>query len=215
MYLIVDVIGKVACVTDRYVYTKIQESNGIWICCEEQNATAVYVSSCEKHYPIKSNIYDGITYNVVQVESVPDDINVYEYYYSNNGFQYVQTFDEMKAQKQLENKIAFKNYLSNQSITWTDGKQYGVTEEDQYEISLNLTQYQLTASAGIEAPILEWHAIHEECVPWDFMSLSALVLQITTFVYPHYHKMQQYKTAIYNATSPADLTSIVFQYDEV
>ena len=108
MYLIVDVIGKVACVTDRYVYTKIQESNGIWICCEEQNATAVYVSSCEKHYPIKSNIYDGITYNVVQAESVPDDINVYEYYYSNNGFQYVQTFDEMKAQKQLENRLLLK-----------------------------------------------------------------------------------------------------------
>ena len=86
----------------RYVYTKIQESNGIWICCEEQNATAIYVSYCEKHYPIKSNIYNGITYNIVQVESVPDDINVYEYYYSNNGFQYVQTFDEMKAQKQLE-----------------------------------------------------------------------------------------------------------------
>lgn len=85
--------------------------------------------TCEKHYPIKSNIYNGITYNIVQVESVPDDINVYEYYYSNNGFQYVQTFDEMKAQKQLENKVAFKNYLSNQSITWTDGKQYGVTEK--------------------------------------------------------------------------------------
>ena len=126
--------------------------------------------------------------------------------------------------KQEENKAKFAEFLDNHPITWVDGKQYGVTMEDQSEIQLNMSQYQVnmalkeaqvqsgTPAESIPDPVLEWHAIHEACTAWTVAELSALVNAISTFVYPYYRKMQDYKVAIYNSTDRAAILAMNFEY---
>ena len=52
--------------------------------------------------------------------------------------------------RQEENKIALADWLKNHPLSWVDGNVYGVTEEDQTEMALNLQQYQIQATAGRE-----------------------------------------------------------------
>ena len=114
--------------------------------------------------------------------------------------------------KQAENKAKFAEFLANHPLTWVDGKVYGVTMEDQTEIQLNISQYQIQVQAGIENPVLEWHAVHEGCQPWTIENLSALVLSISEFIYPWFRKMQDYKTQIYACTNKADVMAIELIY---
>lgn len=121
-----------------------------------------------------------------------------------------------QAGKQNQNKECLSRFLADHPITWTDGKLYGVTMEDQNEIQLNLSQYQVQlaakeAGADIE-PVLEWHAIHEACVPWTFEELSQLVLAISNFVYPWFQKMNQYKAQIYACEDRKLVEQIEFDY---
>ena len=120
--------------------------------------------------------------------------------------------ERAKESKQNENKCAFANFLASHPITWTDGKKYGVTLEDQNEIALNLSQYQIQVAAGVEKPTLEWHAIKESCVAWSYEDLSALVLAISEYVYPWFHKMNAYKEQIFAVEEVKDLDSIVIDY---
>ena len=116
------------------------------------------------------------------------------------------------SEKQDENKVAFAKFLAEHPLTWTDGKVYGVTLEDQSEISLNLTQYQMQVSAGIENPVLEWHASKEACTPWSFENLTALALAISAYIYPWFQKMNEYKAQIYACQSKADVDAIEIVY---
>ena len=119
---------------------------------------------------------------------------------------------EAQNAKQEENNRMLEEFLDNHPITWSDGKQYGVSKEDQNEIALNLNVYQMALAAGEENPILEWHAIHEACVPWTQENLIALSLAIRNFVYPWYTKNQEYKTAIFATTSVKEVDEIVLTY---
>lgn len=116
--------------------------------------------------------------------------------------------------KQEENKRLFAEWLENNPLTYTDGKQYGVTLEDQTEIQLNLSQYQIQVSAGIENPVLEWHACHEACTPWTYEDLAALALAISNYIYPEFQKMNNYKAAIFAATSIEELDAVALQYED-
>ena len=123
---------------------------------------------------------------------------------------------EAQAQKQAENKMLLERFLAMHPLTWTDGKQYGVTVEDQSEIQLNISQYQIqcaAAEAGEDiTPVLEWHAIHEACVPWTIENLSALVIAISNFVYPWFKKMNEYKEKIYTCEDRNELINMTFDY---
>ena len=110
--------------------------------------------------------------------------------------------------KQEENKNRFAEFLSKNPITWIDGKLYGVTLEDQTEINLNINQYKIQIEAGVENPVLEWHAVHEASVPWKYEDLCELVAAINEFVYPWFKKMNDYKEAIYAATSNEEVAAI-------
>lgn len=119
-------------------------------------------------------------------------------------------------EKQAENKMLLAKFLEEHPLTWIDGKQYGVTMEDQSEIQLNISQYQIQCAAkeagqGV-TPVLEWHAIHEACVPWTIEELSALVLAISDFVYPWFQKMNQYKEQIFACTDRKEVPKIVLDY---
>lgn len=65
--------------------------------------------------------------------------------------------DMLRDAKQEQNKAALADWLAAHPLTWTDGNVYGVTEEDQNEMAINLAQYQLAVAAEQPA-VLEWHA---------------------------------------------------------
>lgn len=119
--------------------------------------------------------------------------------------------DEFKAYRQEENKKALATFLQEHPIQYLDGKYYGVTEEDQNELSLNFMQYELAIKAGLDAT-LEWHAVHEKCTAWTVEELTALSLQIKAFVYQYLRQMQDIKEQIYACASKEELLDIVIAY---
>lgn len=116
--------------------------------------------------------------------------------------------------KQNENNGLLVAYLKDHPIRWKDGKYYGVTQEDQSEIALNLTQYQLAVTAGL-SPSLEWHALHEQCREFTVEELSALALSISAYVYPLVRYNQSIKTTIYATTTVEELEKIIIDYEKV
>lgn len=202
-------------------YLKLQPF-GLVVACEEDEGTGVIGSDANTHYTlIKADMKnDPNAVKVMSFETIPSYVKPLEYKWSDGneeesaGFVDRYTLEEAKILKQEENKVLFAEYLASHPLTWVDGKTYGVTQEDQSEISLNLNQYQLAVAANVEAPTLEWHARHEECKPWSAEQLVALSMAISQAVYPVYHKMQQYKTNIFNATSIEELSILELKYED-
>lgn len=149
-----------------------------------------------------------------------------------------QAIEETKAAKQEENNNIFAKWLSDNPMMWTDGKLYGVTMADQNEISLNLVSYQMAVSAAVElykaehpeataeeiaaaetqaraSATLEWHAIHEACVPWTEANLVALSLAIRQYIYPGYTLNQTYKTQIYACETRGEVEAINLDYSSL
>lgn len=129
--------------------------------------------------------------------------------------------EQEKESKQSENNNALASYLESHPLTWTDGKQYGVTLQDQQEIALNILSYQMAtqtataaAETGAEAPTfsLEWHAVNEACVPWTVEELTALSVAIRAHIYPAYTLNQSYKTQIYACEDRASIRNIMIDY---
>ena len=149
-----------------------------------------------------------------------------------------QALEETKAAKQNENNQIFAKWLEDHPMTWTDGKVYGVTLSDQQEISLNLVSYQLAVQAAVAAyqaehpdataeelaavetqakstATLEWHAIHEACVPFTEAQLTALSLAIRQYIYPGYTLNQSYKVQIYACESRSAVEAIELDYSSL
>ena len=115
--------------------------------------------------------------------------------------------------KQNENNRLLATYLKDHPIQWRDGKYYGVTQQDQSEISLNLMQYQLATTVGFSTS-LEWHALHEQCRDFTVEELSELALTISYYVYPLVRYNQSIKTIIYGTTTAEELESIIIDYEK-
>ena len=198
-------------------YIKLQNSNGIVVGCSEKEGTGVIGSDCNTHYTlIKSDLNSSKNaVKVLEVKEIPSNIvpNLYKYNLSTQQFEYIYSLEQAKELKQEENKKKFSEFLAAHPIVWTDEKEYGITLEDQSEISLNLTQYQLAVSTGTNVPTLEWHAKHEACQPWTLENLTSLSMAISAAVYPYYRKMQQYKILIYSATTVEELNNIQINYE--
>lgn len=146
----------------------------------------------------------------IEVADVPDTYAEAVTLYEMGGEAWLSL---ARDQKQAENNAALAKYLAAHPITWTDGKQYGVGQQDQQEIALNLTQYQLSVAAGLPAK-LEWHAVHEECREFTQEELAGLALAISNYVYPLVRRNQAYKTQIYAAATAAELEAISLDYEE-
>ena len=217
-YVLVNRANIVVDILDGYIrYIKLQSSNGITVACEEYEGTGVIGSDCDTHYVLMrsdtTSSPDAV--RVVECENLPPKVKpgLYKLDTETNTFVYRYTLEEAQYLKQEQNKVMFAEYLESHPLTWVDGKEYGVTEADQAEISLNINQYQIAVQAGVEAPTLEWHARHEECEPWTMENLAALSLAISQVVYPKYHQMQQYKTAIYSCSSIEELDEVEINYE--
>lgn len=121
------------------------------------------------------------------------------------------TLDEYKMHRQEENKMALADFLSAQTVTF-NGKEYGVSEEDQNEMALNLTQYQVLTTSGQDVS-LEWHSKREKCEKFTQEEFIELIAMIKAFVYPYYQKMQDIKTDIFNSKNKFELSSIEIKYE--
>lgn len=216
MYILLNRANKVVDILPEARYTKLLSERGIVIACEETEGTGIIGSDCDTHYTLirtdTQNSPDAV--NVYELESIPSEVVAGYYYYDPSTGEFSCNLEEAQYAKQEENKVAFASYLNSHPLTWVDGKQYGITQEDQSEIALNINQYQVAVAAGVENPTLEWHAKQEECYPWSLEQLSALSLAISEVVYPKYHQMQEYKTAIFATTSIAELNAIELIYED-
>lgn len=216
MYVLLNRENIVVDILDNLRYIKLQSSNGIVVACSEEEGTGVIGSDCDTHYVLiqADTINSPNAVRVIEVEEIPSNVtpNLYKFDNETQSFVYRYSLDEAKELKQEKNKLLFAEYLASHPLTWTDGKEYGVTMEDQSEISLNLSQYQIAVQAGIESPTLEWHARHEECQPWTLENLVALSMSISAAVYPMYRQMQQYKISIYEAASLEELEQVELDY---
>jgi hypothetical protein len=167
MYVLLNRENIVVDILDNLRYIKLQSSNGIVVACSEEEGTGVIGSDCDTHYVLiqADTINSPNAVRVIEVEEIPSNVtpNLYKFDNETQSFVYRYSLDEAKELKQEKNKLLFAEYLASHPLTWTDGKEYGVTMEDQSEISLNLSQYQIAVQAGVESPTLEWHARHEEC----------------------------------------------------
>lgn len=215
MYILVNRENRVVDIMVYAGYTRLHPQSARVIGCEEREATGVIGSDSNTIYTlIKSdtqNSPDAV--NVYELESIPSEVVAGYYYYNPSTGEFSCNLEEAQYAKQEENKVAFASYLNSHPLTWIDGKQYGITQEDQSEIALNINQYQVAVAAGVENPTLEWHAKQEECSPWSLEQLSALSLAIAQVVYPKYHQMQEYKTQIFAATDIASLNAISIDYE--
>lgn len=218
MYVLVNRENIVVDILDYIRYIKLQSSNGIVVACSEEEGTGVIGSDCDTHYVLiqADTVNSPNAVRIIEIDEVPSNVtpNLYKFDNETQSFIYRYSLDEAKELKQEKNKMLFAEYLASHPLTWNDGKEYGVTMEDQSEISLNLSQYQIAVQTGIESPTLEWHARHEECEPWTLENLVALSMSISAAVYPMYRKMQQYKISIYGATSLEELDKVELNYVE-
>lgn len=131
-----------------------------------------------------------------------------------NAAQPPVDLDVLRAAKQEQNKKALADWLAAHPLTWTDGKVYGVTEQDQTEMAINLAQYQLAAAAGQPA-VLEWHAQKQQCHTFTIEQYTALSMAIAAYVYPYRRYQEQVKAAIYAAESEAEIGAIQIDYGSV
>ena len=116
--------------------------------------------------------------------------------------------------RQTENKAALAAWLDAHPLQWTDGKIYGVTEEDQREMALNLMQYQVAVQAGQPA-VLEWHAQKESCRTFEQSEYVALSLAIADYVYPYLRYQESVKEAIYQAQTAEEVANVKIDYASV
>lgn len=216
MYILLNRENVVVDILSEARYIKLQSSNGIVVACEEEEGTGVIGSNGDTHYTlIKADVLNqSNAVKVLEIETIPSDVTPNYSIYNQEDGTFTSDLDQAKYDKQEENKKLFTEYLATHPLTWVDGKEYGITQEDQSEISLNLNQYQVALAAKVENPTLEWHARHEECVPWSLEQLSALSLAISNVVYPKYHLMQEYKTQIFEADSIDKLKAIELKYED-
>lgn len=116
-----------------------------------------------------------------------------------------------KEARQAENKAALAQWLRDHPLTWTDGKQYGVEEQDQNEMALNLMQYQAAQQAGQTAP-LEWHAQKEACREFTQEEYLGLSMAISAYVYPYRRYQESVKEDIYAAETLEEVAAVVIDY---
>lgn len=216
MYILLNRENVVVDILAEARYIKLQSSNGIVVACGEDEGTGVIGSNCDTHYTlVKADILNqpnAVT--VLELEEVPSNVIPNYSIYNFEDKTFTTDLNQVKYDKQEKNKMLFAEYLATHPLTWVDGKEYGITQEDQSEISLNINQYQVAVAAKVENPTLEWHARHEECQPWTLEQLVALSLAISEVVYPKYHQMQEYKTQIFGAKTIDELAAIELNYED-
>ena len=120
---------------------------------------------------------------------------------------------DVQARRIAESKTALAEYLESHPLTWTDGKQYSVTEDKQALLTGNLAAYQLAVTLGQENPELTWNATGEECTVWTFENLAMLAIAIKAYVKPLVAYQQKTEIEIRACTTVEDVEAITIDYE--
>ena len=122
--------------------------------------------------------------------------------------------DTTKEARIAQSKADLEAYLETNPLTWTDGKQYTITETKQNQLTSKLLA--ATLSAQTSTPYtLTWNDTGEVCKEWTLEELSALAFAIDARVTSLVTYQQTQEVAIKNATSQEELDAIVVDYDSV
>ena len=157
----------------------------------------------------------------IEVDNMPSDCayNPTKYKYVDGAFienpDYVPPSADISAEKLAkiaESKTKLAEWLAANPMTYTDGKQYSVTEEKQSLLNSNISSYERAKALGIEYP-LRWNSTGEECVEWSYTDLVALSLTIAAYVAPKVSKQQSIEISIKSCENTEDLDKIVISYD--
>lgn len=119
--------------------------------------------------------------------------------------------EEYREIRQKENKEALAAFLKANPITWQDGLQYGVTQEDQNEMIADKAAYDLKHAID-PTWALQWHSIKTDCRDFTEEEFLGLMNTIISFVYPYRQLEMKYKEAIYSAQTKEEIMALQFEY---
>lgn len=120
------------------------------------------------------------------------------------------SLDSVKDEKQKMNKVALAEFLKSNPITF-NGELFGVTEDDQNEMSLNYMQYQIAKTAG-QTAILQWHSKSHACEDFTESEFIELSLAISNYIYPYLRKQESIKEKIYTCNNREQIEDIIIDY---
>ena len=200
--------------------------------CNEDLVLVKYYTVVLKNPDIQSvlnNVQDSLVKTASDIKDIQEQINP-------TVDIDKMTLDEYKIYRQEENKKALAEFLSISVVTY-NGENYGVMEEDQNEMALQLLSYQTIKSARdaelsaiqekinvgeltgeandyatIAEPVLEWHSKKKSCKTFTEQEFLELTYLVKSFVYPYMQKMQKIKEDIFLCETKEDITSIQIEY---
>lgn len=196
------------------LFVKMRQ-DGVMIGTDSANGTGIIGSDGNTHYKLaKKNIdLPENLYTIRGIEEMTEDIiigytKITGFDINKDGYPIYETdIEQIQKDKQEENKTAFNNYLLAHPYEY-NGKQYGITLQDQLEINLMLSQAQAMAE-----PQVEWHATTEVNESMSVSDLLAIQAGIKNAVAAPYKKMQEYKKAIFDCTDAKTLVEMSFEYE--
>ena len=88
-----------------------------------------------------------------------------------------------------------------------------MTLEDQNEMSLDFSTYQIKKQLGDTSWKLQWHSIKSDCRDFTEEEFLGLLNAIIEFVYPYRQLEMKYKEAIYTAATKEEVKNINIIYE--
>ena len=119
--------------------------------------------------------------------------------------------DDLHEQRIADSKADLAAWLSENPLTWTDGKKYAVTSEKKAQLTSALAVQQVAQSAGVERE-LRWNSTGDECTVWQYADLCALALAIAAYVEPRVSIQQAAEVDLRNAATVEEVLSVAWNY---
>lgn len=119
--------------------------------------------------------------------------------------------DDLREQRIADSKADLAAWLSENPLTWTDGKKYAVTSEKQAQLTSALAVQQVAQSAGVERE-LRWNSTGDECTVWQYADLCALALAIAAYVEPRVSIQQAAEVDLRNAATAEEVLAVAWNY---
>lgn len=119
--------------------------------------------------------------------------------------------DDLRERRIADSKTDLAAWLSENPLTWTDGKKYAVTSEKQAQLTSALAVQQVAQSAGVERE-LRWNSTGDECTVWQYADLCALALAIAAYVEPRVSIQQAAEVNLRNAATAEEVLAVAWNY---
>lgn len=93
MYLVLDYKNVVTAIANRAIFVK-RLKNGRIDFATENDADSIYVEDTDSYFPAKLASGSCNTYRIIEVEEVPEGIEVLKYRYTSEGFEKLETLTD-------------------------------------------------------------------------------------------------------------------------